>query len=312
MDRIDRLQRFLNQNYAMPVELLSPAPRGFYGETYEVRSASEKLLLKIDPWKFHQVSFLYGLKVMAELLDRGITFLPDLIRGAHGETSFTFEGAPLALFSYVEGVHTEEYPLTWLFEKLAVVYQKLPTAASGDLFTAEDFELFRALEGALRPSDSIDCGILQVLGEARSRFDQYAQRLRTSARRCRELGLPTVMTHGDAGGNCIVRDNAVTIIDWDSARPAAPERDTWMFMHRPEQTREIEAALASAGFPYKLHSEAFAYYAYSTFFSYLCQYLLEIREAAPALKAQKAAEMADFIRNGWTYGQLAAADQVRL
>lgn len=48
-------------------------------------------------------------------------------------------------------------------------------------------------------------------------------------------------------GNCIVGADRFTVIDWDEAMLAPPERDAWFFMHRESRTRAIEEALAAAG-----------------------------------------------------------------
>ena len=52
------------------------------------------------------------------------------------------------------------------------------------------------------------------------------------------------ITHGDAGGNCILNGNQLTIVDWNSVTLAPIERDAWIYICDKNEMKKINSILA--------------------------------------------------------------------
>lgn len=308
----NELSQFLAERYGLSAASLTPAPRGFFGETWRVEASGGPYLLKLDRWAYHRPVFRRGLLAAQRLLSSGLEFLAPLVRGLGGELSFPFRDGDLALFGFVEGVHTEDYPLGELFCRLARVYR----VEAGDLpLPREDFSPralrhFEALTASLDRTTPDGALALSLFGEHAPFLAHVRERLLLFSQACRrgDPG-PIVLTHGDAGGNCIVGPDRFTVIDWDEAMLAPPERDAWFFMHRGRQTREIEEALARGGFPYVLRPERFAFYCYASVFYYLGEFLEALacggEDQKPAIREKLSAFF-----SSWVLTQLSAADRL--
>lgn len=305
----EALSSLILARYPLVPTNIRPTERGFFGETFCVETSHARYFAKCDGWKEHQKEFQHSLPWVHTLTQAGLSFVPRVIPTNDHALSVEQNGVIVALFEYVDGIHTEEYPLSWLFEKLVLVYQTVPVAPQTTPFTNAVYDEFCARRAALCMDDPIERQAARLLDTKEALFAKHRQKLEYWTRQINCLSLPTVLTHGDAGGNCILHDQTLSIIDWDSVRPAPPERDAWFFMHRKAQTAEIEEALERAGFPYRLHPEAFAYYAYHSFFYYLCEHLRAIQSSTGKQK-EKQLHLLEQYFPSWIWDQLQAADEV--
>lgn len=308
----NRLSPFLCSRYGLAEAALVPAERGFFGETWRVEAPGGPYFLKLDRWAYHRPVFRRGLLAQERLLSAGLDFLPPLLRGTDGALSYPFEDGDLALFGFVPGDHTEDYPIGELFSRLGRAYR----VEAGDLpLPREDFEprslwrfeeLVRSLDGGT-PDGAL---ALSLFRENADFLAHVRERLLAFSRVCRrgDPG-PIVLTHGDAGGNCMVGPDRFTVIDWDEAMLAPPERDAWFFMHRERQTRAIEEGLARAGFPYRLRPERFAFYCCASVFYYLGEYLEALACGGEEQKGAVRTKFSAFF-SSWIRTQLAAADRL--
>jgi len=296
--------------YGISADEIIEAPKGYYGETYLVMTENKRYFLKIDRWKHHKENYLRSLSA-AHCLGETYSFVPTLYKTKNGKLFFSTEDGYGALFDCCEGLHTEEYPLRYLFEKLAQIYieQPLPDTLPVIKLDTSVAAAMQALQQQLSARDPYEQKARQILQEHERLLENFRQKLADASAYCKRFSLPLVLTHGDAGGNCILKDEAVTIIDWDSAAIAPPERDAWFFMHRDEQTKEIQNAYRTAGFSYTLHPEVFAYFAYHSFFFYLCEHLQSILDAPDTLKPLYTERFGDYF-SSWIFDQLKKADDV--
>lgn len=56
-DYMNELANFLLCEYNFKVQSISPAKRGFYGETWNVQTEKNTYFVKIDYWSHHKESF---------------------------------------------------------------------------------------------------------------------------------------------------------------------------------------------------------------------------------------------------------------
>ena len=292
---IARLEAFLAERYALPACRVSPCERGFYGETWRAESGGRAYFVKVVCYRLHMSDYMESFRVIEYLRERGITHISEPIPDAQGNPFNLFEDGVLAVFAFVEGVHTEDYPLEPLFALLARQYR----VDVGELapirterFSCGTLRDFRREAERLARSEIPEAAqMLALLSDRRNELAHTAAFLRRAAALCRGSADAFCITSGDVGGNVIVRDGRMTIIDWDSLMLAPPERDLWFYMWSDEQIELIDRVLPEHGFPYALRPERFAFYACSQHFFYLTEYVEaffnfpEAREEALALFA---------------------------
>lgn len=311
-DYSKKLGEFLSQQYGFEQVSLRPAPRGFFGETWELLTEQGRYLVKLDCWGYHKGIYQSSFPVMEYMRQKGIDFIPAIAKAKDGALCLPFENGILGVFSYIEGEHTEEYPVGRLFRRLARVYQ-LPVPElelSREDYSLSVLEQCRSLAEAQQAASQEGERAVRVLRDNRKFLQEKARRLEEFALVCREHPGPMVLTHGDAGGNCIVTPDRFTIIDWDQVMLAPPERDTWFFMHRQAQVQQIQEAFSQAGFDDCLDFSRFAYYCYHSLFHYLCEYLQAIGEARGEQQQELLKKLEGYFFSSWIFEQMEQADQI--
>ncbi|MDD3242521.1 MAG: aminoglycoside phosphotransferase family protein [Eubacteriales bacterium] len=266
----------LRERYGLSEVCLTPAPRGWYGETWRVNSAQGSYFAKLISYPAKAAQFTRSLPVVRWMNDQGIDYISKPLEMRGGALSFVFQGAWAALFVFEEGEHTEEYPLEWLFTRLAGIY-RLPiqdVEAEREVYTGDMAErvatLARRIPGCGVPGAQ---RVLNLLRREKDALTHCAARLEQTARQCRQQPGDFHITSGDTGGNVILNGEKITIIDWDHIRLAPVERDLWYYMWSQEQNRLIDNTLAACGLPDRLAPHRLAYYAYRGHFYHLHEYL---------------------------------------
>lgn len=305
-DYMDSLIRQLALEYGFAVRKIVPAKRGFFGETWKIETDAADYFAKIDYWAFHQESYKNSLSAVAYMTDKGLSFIPQVIRTTGGQLYCSFRQGVMAVFAYVQGENREDYPVEWLFERLARVYQLDP---AGVMLEREDFgtSVLHDFQN-LRKEAEMPAEAVKALDERETVILEYAGSLRRLSDVCSSNLEDFHITHGDAGGNCIVDGNRLSVIDWDSVKYAPIERDAWFFLCDSGQIDAINAVLERHGIPYRLKWERLCYYCHYSFFYYLTEYMQSILSAENSGKRQEITEnMKEYLAHGWIYGQLEAA-----
>lgn len=315
----EKLCAFITEKYGFPVYEIAPAKRGFFGETWRLRCGAEDYFVKLDYWDYHKESYRRSLPVTVYLAERGIHFVPAAVKTKTGALSCEFNNGVLAVFPFIEGENTEDYPLYRLFERLAAIYRlKIENTdlvrlkLEQELFGTEILSGITELTAGLKYCGRAGVRAEELLGEKRELLVRYAGRLKFFAARCGADKSDYCLTHGDAGGNCILRGEEFVLIDWDQPKVAPIERDAWFFMHRPEQTEEIQAALHKAGVSCQLKTDRFCYYCYNSFFYYLSEYLKSLLYVREDMEKQRFADGIESFFSSWIFDQLKAADLIHL
>lgn len=192
-----------------------------------------------------------------------------------GKPCIDFEGGVLGVFPFANGENREDYPLGMLFERLCKIYSLDISNAkieSDDIRTCDAKKVKELVKLCGETCHAAE--VQRIIDDNRALINHCEKRLAEFAPFCTVQNKPLHLTHGDAGGNCIVSDNSFYIIDWDQACLAPIERDAWFFMQRWQQIELINKCLEPIG--EKLDSDLLCFYCYHTFFYYLCEYLTAV------------------------------------
>ena len=284
---------FVRSEYGICGVSLTPAKRGFYGETWRLDAADSagtsnrvSYFLKLVYADEHKDIYKRSFPVVRHLCEHGIDFISRVVVAEAGSLFTLFDGAVLGVFDWIDGELTES-DVTKIpeYQMLARVYTvpadslELPredfSGASSDVF----FERWRVLE---------DKPLLSLLEKNRDKITHRAERLKHFATLCQQDTGDFYITHGDAGGNLLVssdeaqnRSLSYYIVDWDMALITPPERDAWVMCSKDWARDAFEDALRQNGISYTLRTERLAYYCYWFFFYYLTAFLDASADAEP-------------------------------
>lgn len=306
---IRRLRAALRAQYGIEAYRITPAERGYYGETWKVQTASGDYFLKIDALPFHRVRFRRGLSVVDYLCGCGVDFAGEVVRTRRGELCWTFDGAAAGLFACIDGKNVEtdqtkpaEYQMLCQVYRLTKPWLGLPAATFSDEAAGEFYRRWEALAAA--PKTEGDRALLALLEKFRDSHLHCARQLSRLAARCGQEKSPLYLTHGDAGGNFFAGKTQNYILDWDEAMYAPPERDAWVMGCYGWARDLFDDTLAANGVDGRLSMERLAYYCFHMYFFYLNEFLTVQPVCDQTWKA------AGYLEDGWIKSRVAFADTV--
>ena len=100
---INKLKDFIRAQYQLEPLSITPAKRGYYGETWRMDTADSSYFLKLDYFPRHQETYKHSLPVIEYLRNNGIDFISAVVKTASGELCANFNSAVLAVFEWIDG-----------------------------------------------------------------------------------------------------------------------------------------------------------------------------------------------------------------
>jgi hypothetical protein len=269
---INRLADFIRNEYGIAVKSITPAKRGFYGETWRMDSAENSYFIKIVYPTTHKVVYENSFPVIDHMNRHGIDFISKIVGTKQGKLCVSFDNAVLGVFDWIDGENRQdENTKIREYQMLGKIYT---VPAEGLNIQRENFSDGSAdsffSQRALLPTDA---SINELMSRHRVKIEHRAERLRWFSERCQNDKSGFFITHGDAGGNYIENGDKCYIVDWDTPILAPPERDAWFCMSWDWAMDAFYNALRENGIDYILRPERLAYYCYHMFFFYLNAYL---------------------------------------
>ena len=295
---ISRLCEFIRVEYQIIAISLTPAKRGFYGETWKLEAANKNYFVKLD-YSAHKEIYKQSFPVIEHLCKNGIDFISRIVYNANGELFTQFESAVLGVFEWIDGENTEtDATKIPEYDMLAKVY-KVPF--EGVAIPSENFSDKNADKFFKQWKKLINKPISPLLERNREKIEHRAKRLKKFAGLCRSDTSGFFITHGDAGGNLMASGDKYYIVDWDNPVLAPPERDAWVMCSKDWARDAFQNALYGNGIEHTLRPERLAYYCYDFFFYYLTSFL----DASAKTKTVK-----EYI-DGWIEGSFEYADKIK-
>jgi len=225
---IERLLGFIQCEYGIVATSLTPASRGFYGETWRLDAAGASYFLKLVYPAVHKHIYERSFPVIQHLCDNGIDFINRIVKTKGGRLSILYDGAVLGVFDWIEGVNVQdEVSKVEEYRMLAKVYTVPP---GGIPIAHEDFSgstavMFYEQWGGLQDKE-----LCALFDKNRAKIEYRAARLRRFSGLCRGDTSDFFITHGDPGGNVLINNGKYSIVDWDYPLYTPVERDAWFCM----------------------------------------------------------------------------------
>jgi len=318
MLRDKKLKTFIEEQYSISINEIQPAKRGYMAETYKVSARQGDFFAKIVSLESHKAIYQNSFKVIDFLNRNGIDFIPKNIKTANNELFCNLETTTLGLFKYVVGEHSEDYPLSMLFEKYSKIY-KISTKnldIRKEDFSASSIDLYESNLAEIKSKKNKEVlrEIIQYLDSKKEIIKLYKQRLRQLGKQCSKNLNDFHITHGDGQGNVIVNGSDITIIDWDTPLLSPIERDSWVFLDNQNILKEFSEIINKNNIKYTLKKERLYYYCYFYFFYYLAEFIEMIENIEKETKTRKLfEEIKDLFSNtNWMYKKLIISNDFNL
>jgi Ser/Thr protein kinase RdoA (MazF antagonist) len=305
---------FIRAEYRIDPTSIVPAKRGYFGETWMMKTSGGNYFLKLDYSALHRNIYENSFHVIQRLNDSGIDFISKIVKTAQGTLCAHFDSAVMGVFEWIGGENIQdEHTKIQEYKMLSRVYTIPPGGLSirQEDFSTGSLELFLSQCERLENMKNSETAerILALLKRYESVITHRADRLRLFSEICAPDTSRFYITHGDAGGNVITDGGKFYLVDWDSPVLAPPERDAWFCLHWDWAMKAFNGALRQSGIDYAVRPERLAYYCYHSFFWYMTEYLgtyLEIGDRGGDMCARISGYL-----TGWIEEELRYADTMR-
>lgn len=275
---INCLKDFIRNKYHIHAIAITPAKRGYYGETWKLETVNKLYFIKLDYLPRHQKLFQNSLSVVEYLCNSGIDFINKIVKTCNGELYSIFNSAVLGVFEWIDGENIEtddtkipEYQMLCKIYPLTKQGFDIPTAEFSDASALRFYKKWDELKAA--PLDEANNTVLSILEHHSEKLSHCALRLSHFALLCQKNKADFYITHGDAGGNFFVGNSRYYFVDWDEVMYAPLERDAWVMCCRDWARKLFNVTLKENNIPYTLRPERLAFYCYHMFFLYLGEFL---------------------------------------
>lgn len=180
----------------------------------------------------------------------------------HGDTLADAYPMPTILVQYISHtlatLHTVQIP--------AALQQRSPQDSLTAPFDAGLLADLASLEGISSESAPYLQRLREIVWPRQEQIRAFLAHSHDYARKVRQIALPSVVCHGDAWGGNIIQSPTghITLLDWESAVMAPPERDAFIYMGFIGP----DFAAFDAGYrkvhkePIHWHADLLAYYGY--------------------------------------------------
>ncbi|QHW33839.1 aminoglycoside phosphotransferase family protein [Paenibacillus rhizovicinus] len=291
------LAMHLNSEYGLEIEAVRFIPMGDSAYSYEASCTNgERYYLKLfDHRNERQASSMarlqHYLPFTWQLHDQGLfQNLTYPLRNRHGEFITAFNGFTVVVFNFIEGeTLAEAYPFSEdIVEHIAVTVAAIhcnpPLIAKPSLMT-ENYDISFASDlekcmSVLEDTLTFNHPIRQALRERVLPRKERILALLDLVRSLRGAALAdtrdNVLCHGDLwGGNLILHDNELHVLDWESAMLAPPELDLVGYIGK-----EFEVFWSAyeqhIGQPVTLNPDLLRFYAYRHHLRNLTNWIMNI------------------------------------
>ncbi len=306
---INSLKTFIQEKYNIAPISITPAQRGYYGETWRLETKTNKYFVKLDYFPRHQKLFQNSLPVVNYLCNNGIDFINKVVKTSGGELHSVFNSAVLGIFEWIDGENIEtdgtkipEYQMLCKIYPLTVQGFDIPTIEFSNSTAIRFYGELEKLKNA--PLSDSNRAVLEILEQKSEKLSRRAKRLAHFASICQNDRSDFYITHGDAGGNFFVGGDRNYIIDWDEVMYAPLERDAWVMCCRDWARKLFNDRLKGNNINYQLRPERLAFYCYHMFFLYLSEFLEDF------LLHGVSDSIIDYLNGGWIEERVLYADTI--
>lgn len=307
------LSQALHDNYGFQTASITVGPRQFVAETFVVRRASgQRYFCKVIDKPLFIPKIMASLPALRQMHEAGFTRINHPIETVDGSLWVLVDDELVVLYNYIDAPQSYDYEpreLGRLIGKLHSLSSQISTGINRENFTfayqAEFEKLYhQVLQG--QHVDEVLIALQAILRDREPEIATYFEVLNEVISACHGRSFELVVTHGDAGGNVLVKaPDDIYIVDWDEILLAPRERDLWIMVAE----RDFMSGYREICPGYEIDQLAYDFYVSMQYFYYLYYYLTEIASKKDsAYRMQKLADLREYF-DGWICSHITRVSQ---
>jgi len=276
----------ISKQYGFKGLTYSPAPRQYVAETYILESSErQKYFCKIIQKPLWIPKIIDSLPVLDSIHKQGFEKINYPIKTLRDEFYFMHDNSLIVIFNYIDAKQSYDFDYKILGKMIGEIHSltpKIKVKIPSESFSFKDKEIFeRQFLGTLAGNSNDE--VIQLLKNLLLKYEVEIKRhyaaLQKIITECKNNDFPLVITHGDAGGNVLVKSPTdLYIIDWDEILLASAERDLWV----NDSNNDFMEGYRSVFPDYQTNLLARRFCICNQYFYYLMYYLADILSDAPS------------------------------
>ena len=229
----DAIRSLLAADHGIDAGDVVPGERGTVAETWVASGPRGRWFVKVVPIGRDSPALERSLPVQDRLWSVGFRQMARPVAAVDGSLSVRRGGHVVAVFDWIDGVATQDYPFDAYVDLLAELHGTVVDVGDAiDQFTDDTTaRVGPFLEHARRERrrDALTESVGAVLDGLGSSLDHdIREARRIGASLAARTDLTRVLTHYDTMNNVLIRpDGRLVLVDWDDLLLAPPERDAW-------------------------------------------------------------------------------------
>jgi fructosamine-3-kinase len=299
----DELKQKIQNEYNISLVKIDPAPRQFVAETWFIETdKNQKYFVKVVDKPLFIPEIIDSLPTLDSLRKAGIDRITYPIANNTGQLYSKSGDILIVLYNFIDAEQSYDYSEASLGELLAQIHMTTPRTKATtpeenyDYVYKNQFETqFQNILNGQFTEDDILVDMQRVLKKFEKRVRKQYEELNRLSEKMVELDLPKVITHGDAGGNTLVKaQHDIYIIDWDGILLSPAERDTWV------PTHDFLEGYRRVNDDFVPNPTATAFYTLMYYFRSMAQYFGEIISEKPeAYRRDNLRQLEYELYEGW-------------
>jgi hypothetical protein len=282
---------------------IAAAPRQYVAETYTIKTTDRQTYFcKIVDKPLFIPKIVVSLPVLDAIHDLGFERIGYPIKTRSGALYLRVDNILIVLFNYIDAAQSYDFDYEvfgGLMGEVHALTPRITCEIPRERFSLKHKTLFEIQLDEILSAQSPDAvieGLQRVLRKHEAMIKRQYAALQRLIIECSSSNIDLAITHGDAGGNVLVKSPTdLYLIDWDEILLAPPERDLWIHDHNPAFMTGYRSVFPE----YRTNETARNYCICSQHFDYMAYYLADI--TSDLLGDYRAAKLSEFEAyfDGW-------------
>jgi len=233
MNKAD-LKKILIKHWNLQIVSLSDAPRQFVAKTFFVKTESKTYFCKVIDKPLFIEGVVNSLPALANIHNIGYDRINFPISTRNGDLFVKANETLIVLFNFIDAPQNYDYDNAVLGKTIAEIHKLSPqitTPIKHEQFEFKHANMFTKKLDQLSSEvgrDEIVTDLHKLMKANYSKIVSAYKKFQLVAKGCLNAELESVITHGDAPGNVLVKSpDDIFIVDWDDILFAPAERDLW-------------------------------------------------------------------------------------
>lgn len=275
---MEDIKRQIEIVYGLTIKSYTPAPRGFWAETFILNTDKDTYFIKIHknfPW---ESELRTSLDIQFQIAEH-VKHIPKPIKTQSNMLLHTLDDKRVtALYSYIDGINYITNNACEILNLMADIYKLNINCDNKYIFKLYAEKIMEEMK--INTYDTKSRTLRCFLEQNRDVYIKYWNTYVNLVNKVRNTNKKFYLTHGDVAKNLMIDKNKqVFIIDWDRIRVGPIELDLREFIDKNTDIKKLENTAKNAGLDWKFDKAYHNYFILNDLYYYLRNLLnIEVKD----------------------------------